>query len=93
MVVNSNRRMELLDIIDKVSFAMDDTRLYLDTHPNCSEALKFYDKMQEKRNCAIKEYTAMFGPINSCNIELCDSWKWNKGPMPWQACYREGGMR
>lgn len=83
-------RNELLDIIDKTSFAMDDTRLYLDTHPTCSEALVFFAKMQEKRKRAIKEYTELYGPICSYDVAPCDIWKWNMGPWPWQAAYRDG---
>ena len=33
-------RRELLDWINVVSFAADDTKLYLDTHPGSQEALK-----------------------------------------------------
>ena len=32
-------RQELLNHIGKISFSMDDLRIFLDTHPNCSEAL------------------------------------------------------
>ena len=28
---------DLMKIITQASFAMDDTRLFLDTHPNCTE--------------------------------------------------------
>ena len=30
---------KLMDIITKASFAMDDVKLFLDTHPNCMEAI------------------------------------------------------
>ena len=33
---------KLMDIITKASFAMDDVKLFLDTHPNCMEALEYY---------------------------------------------------
>ncbi len=83
-------RNELLNIIDKTSFAMDDTRLFLDTHPNCQEALEFFQIMKVKRERAIEEYTKAFGPIRSYDVAPCDVWKWNMGPWPWQASYREG---
>ena len=35
--------------IMEVSFTMDDLRLYLDTHPNCNEALRYFDDLQEQR--------------------------------------------
>lgn len=83
-------RKELLDIIDKTSFAMDDARLFLDTHPYSKEAMMYFAKMQEKRKMAIKEYTEQYGPICAYDVAPSDMWKWNQGPWPWQAGYREG---
>ena len=40
---------KLMDIITKASFAMDDVKLFLDTHPNCMEALEYYHKAKEMR--------------------------------------------
>lgn len=91
MISSNSKRMELLDLLDKISFALDDTRLFLDTHPTNKEALSFFDTLQKKRKMIIKEYTMNFGPICAYDVELCDYWKWNTGPMPWQANYREGG--
>lgn len=90
MMPKTLSRNELLDIIDKSSFAMDDTRLFLDTHPHSREALSFFNKMKEKREMAIREYTETYGPIVSYDVAPCDVWKWNMGPWPWQASYREG---
>ena len=38
-------RMKLLHKINEASFAMDETRLFLDTHPKCEEALAYYNNM------------------------------------------------
>ena len=88
--MNSNRgnctvrtKNELLDIITKVSFAMDDTRLFLDTHPDCTEAMEYFQKMQCIRHEAIKEYTERFGQIVSYHMNECDKWDWNSAPLPW----------
>lgn len=72
--------------ISETSFAMDDLRLYLDTHPDCKEALRYFDTLQEERSAAIAAYEAQFGPLTSYgNVESgCDNWKWSKGPWPWQ---------
>ena len=37
----------LLKIIYETGFAIDDTVLYLDTHPDCEEALAYYHKMKK----------------------------------------------
>ena len=72
--------------ITEISFTMDDLRLYLDTHPDCTEAFAYFDELQEQRSAAIKAYEAQFGPLTSYgNVEHgCDNWKWAQGPWPWQ---------
>ena len=76
-------RKELDHSITKVSFAMDDTRLYLDTHPDCVEAIDYFKKLQIIRHGLIKEYTDRFGTIYSYNMGDCDNWNWNCGEYPW----------
>lgn len=46
--MNENRpcKKELLEWINIVSFAVDDVKLFLDTHPNCTEALDFFDEFK-----------------------------------------------
>jgi len=76
-------REELMDILTKVSFAMDDTRLFLNTHPNCKEAMEYFHKMQRIRHEIMKELTERFGPISSYHVAECDEWQWNNLPHPW----------
>ncbi len=52
---------DLMKIITQASFAMDDTRLFLDTHPNCTEAITFHQKMEKVRQEAWDEYTKDLG--------------------------------
>lgn len=80
---------ELLDAINKASFAMDDTRLFLDTHPDCTEALEYFNKMESIRNEAIKEYEQHVGPVLAYRHagDFDNGWLWNQGPLPWEnAC-------
>lgn len=73
-----------MKIITQASFALDDTRLFLDTHPNCQEAILYYNKMQEMRKAAWKEYNRRFDPLTFYEVSNEDYWEWNKGPMPWE---------
>ena len=41
-------RRELLHRIDMESFAVDEVKLYLDTHPDDAEALAFFQRAQQK---------------------------------------------
>ena len=86
----SRTAAELMDIINKVSFAMDDTRLFLDTHPDCEEALEYFKKMHRIRHEAVKEYTERFGQVVSYHIDDCNAWDWNDAPHPWHST-RKGG--
>ena len=80
-----NRQEEtLMNRINEASFAMDDVKLFLDTHPNCQEAIEYYQKAQKVRNEAWNEYTRKFGPLSAYDVDACDYWDWNKGPMPWE---------
>ena len=52
-----------MKIITQTSFALDDTRLFLDTHPNCQEAIMFYNKVQKTRESEWREYVDNFGQL------------------------------
>ena len=77
---------KLRKIIDQASFAMDDTRLFLDTHPDCSEAMAYYKKMERIRRDAIKEYEMHCGPMLAYQTSegSMGEWNWNMGPLPWE---------
>ena len=74
----------LLTRIQELSFAMDELRLFLDTHPECTEALTQYNELQRQRMAAVAEYEARFGPISSYGNPNCDTWDWGLRPWPWQ---------
>ena len=59
--VRINRR-QLMNRINQASFAVDEVKLYLDTHPCDTEALAYFHEMSRKRNQALKEYAAAYGP-------------------------------
>ena len=56
-------RRELLDWINVVSFAADDTKLFLDTQPGSQEALKCFDALKKQRTEALKEYARYYGHL------------------------------
>lgn len=89
MSENKPCRRDLLDKIYRVSFALDDTKLFLDTHPCDKEALEFFEKYAEERRCALREYAKYYGPLtlDSMDLDSCERWNWINEPWPWQ----EGG--
>lgn len=81
-----NNRCALMRKIETVSFAMDDLRLYLDTHPHDRQALALFEEYRVTRQRAIAEYTECYGPVTSYEVlPGKDGWTWNCGPMPWEA--------
>ena len=82
-----NRR-ELFEYINQISFAIDDVKLFLDTHPENQKALDYFQKYKEKRIEALKEYAEVYGPLTVDRVSVnSDCWNWINEPWPWQ----EGG--
>lgn len=81
-------RTDLLAWINVVSFAVDDVKLFLDTHPCDREALEFFEEFENERRQALCEYAKYYGPltIDSMSTES-ERWTWINEPWPWQ----EGG--
>jgi spore coat protein JB len=80
-------REQLMCCITEVSFAIDDVKLYLDTHPCDKEALEYYENYRQLRKEAIKEYRDCYGPISSYDVKTENVWTWVTEPWPWEgAC-------
>lgn len=82
-------KKELLHWIDVVSFAVDDTKLFLDTHPDNAAALAYFQEYTNLRRQALEEYAKYYGPltIDSIACDCSDHFNWINEPWPWQ----EGG--
>lgn len=82
-------RKDLMQKINDSSFAVDDAKLFLDTHPCDEEALEYFQKYSRIRSEAMKMYAEHYGPltIDDAMYSCEDTWKWINEPWPWQ----EGG--
>lgn len=82
-------RKELLNRINEVSFAVDDVKLYLNTHPWDDEALAYFQEYSKQRNEALREYARLYGPltVDTAVYSCSNKWDWIDEPWPWQ----EGG--
>ena len=83
-------RAELMSFINDVSFAAYDALLYLDTHPDCQEALRYFLKYNSLREKALKIHAESYGPLTLASMKEagCSSWEWMTQPWPWEL---EGG--
>lgn len=88
--MNSRNRNAAMEEINVISFAIDELRLYLDTHPNCTEALVMIREYMNKRHDMMKAFTEKYGSIEAYAINDGDKWLWNAGYMPWEN--GEGGF-
>ena len=74
----------LMKRINMLSFAVDEAVLFLDTHPEDREALRFYHEMNAQRQKAVAEYTAEYGPLTAGSVTNAERWTWVDSPWPWQ---------
>ncbi len=82
---NNMSKCDLLNSISRVSFVMDELRLFLDTHPDNEEAVAYFNEMQKKRTALVAEYTRQYGNLTSyCPNAKAATWVWNCQPMPWE---------
>ena len=78
-------RQDLLNWINIVSFAVDDVKLFLDTHPCNEEALAYFEEYKCMRNKALNEYAKFYGPLTiDTAAASAEQWKWICEPWPWQ---------
>jgi spore coat protein JB len=86
--VNNNCRVtgkkQLEEAIMQASFAIDDIKLYLDTHPCDGDALKMYEDYRKIRKVALKEYTQNYGPMSAYDVNVDNYWSWVNSPWPWE---------
>lgn len=77
-------RAEALRNVQMYDFALTDTGLFLDTHPDNRAALAFYDDTRKKYLEAVEEYEAQFGPLTAEDTDVENGWTWVDTPWPWE---------
>lgn len=84
MMQRNTAREKCLRNVQTASFATDEARLYLDTHPNDDKAKRYYDKHNSMRKKAMQEYTSQYAPLTTDDINAAkDGWTWIDEPYPW----------
>ncbi len=80
----SNEQRQLLRAVTEASFVLDDTILYLDTHPCDEDALRHYEKYRDIRNRLAAEYARRFAPLTEEQVDVKNKWTWVTTPWPWE---------
>ncbi len=76
----SMSKTKLLRRVSALGFAMQEFRLFLDTHPDDTDALELFNSYKKKYDAAKDEYEKEFGPLT---LNGCNSDEWLKNPWPW----------
>ena len=70
--------------IARVSFSMDELRLFLDTHPCDKEALSAWRELRKKRERLLESYESLYGPMEAYRAGGSEKWNWLSQPWPWE---------
>ena len=84
MFSNKDSHEKLLRNVHEASFAVDEARLYLDTHPYDETAKHYFDISNDKRRKALQNYEQQYAALLTDNIDATkDGWTWGENPFPW----------
>ncbi len=78
-----------LKYVQQYSFAVLEAQLYLDSHPDCTEALAYYNKYKKLCEEAKADYEATYGPLTVDSDANDECWQWVKAPWPWELSANE----
>jgi spore coat protein JB len=79
-----NDKESLMLSVQQAGFALYDAMLYLDTHPECEEALKYFEETKDIYKKAAADYEAEYGPLLMYDIRGERYFNWLKMPWPWE---------
>ncbi len=66
------------------SFTLTDVMLYLDSHPDCQDALDYYHKHKQMLEQSVKEYEDTYGPLTAMGVNDKNNWTWVTTAFPWE---------
>ena len=83
----TGNKAELLKKISELEFAITDLNLYLDTHPDCKEALEMLTKLAATLKSLKADYVKKYGTLMVTDVEneTPISWVSPEHKWPWQA--------
>ncbi len=73
-------KKKLLLRLSAMQFGMLETRMFLDTHPENTQALEMYNKYSEKYKALAEEFEQKYGPLTLNGVNSDD---WLENPWPW----------
>ena len=89
MVNQNNLPVTPLSEVQVLAFAVQELALYLDTHPEDTEALELYRQYQQLYQKVSQAYEREKRPLNHAAPGQGDTYAWLDDPWPWD----EGGNK
>ena len=89
-IVNSDTPDVPLSELMALEFAAHDLSLYLDTHPDDSEAFDAYRDLLVLYEEGKERYMKMYGPICKADLANAAKYTWLNGPWPWEYVGKAG---
>lgn len=81
---NSADGAKMLQKIQELCFTVHELNLYLDSHPNCSMALRYFRKYNDELKKLTALYEESYGAITATGACASEEWTWIKRPWPWE---------
>ena len=75
-------KQNLLKELQTAHFAVIEANLFLDTHPNDQDALKYFQDASDKLQDLMEEWEKRYGKIQTSNGMM--RWAWVDNPWPWE---------
>ena len=69
-------RKRMLCDIGIVDFSLVDLMLFLDTHPDNSEAIDHFNYYAKVKARMVQEYSSMYEPLTKEYAAINNKWKW-----------------
>lgn len=77
-------KQKLMRKIQDEAFALVDVMLYLDSHPDCKEALSYFKKHRAMKEKLVEDFEKTYGPITAEGVLSDDRWTWSTCAFPWE---------
>ncbi len=77
--------------LQALCFVMTELGLYLDTHPDDTEAFQLFRKYGELEKTGRQRYEARFGPLTQVSAIKQNQYTWLNSPWPWE--YQKEGAK
>ena len=74
----------LLRRVQMYDFALQEARLFLDTHPTDPNAIAYFQKYRQLHAKAKEDYEKLYGPLTADGEITSGRWEWVDNPWPWE---------